>query len=58
MELKDKEFLEWLRDRLHYQHNEKLNVDYMMKLQAIIDNTEESKVTPNIVGTNWTGFEN
>tara|TARA_R110002012_G_scaffold318949_2_gene538241 strand:+ start:88 stop:261 length:174 start_codon:yes stop_codon:yes gene_type:complete len=55
--MKDKEFLEWLRDRLHFQHGEKLNVDYMLKLQAIIDNTEEDEITPNTVGTNWMGFE-
>ena len=55
--MKDKEFLEWLRDRLHYQHNEKFNVDYMLKLQAIIDGTEKDKITPNTVKTNWMGFE-
>ena len=55
--MKDKEFLEWLRDRLHFHYGENLNVDYMLKLQAIIDGTDEDQLTPNVVSTDWAGFE-
>jgi hypothetical protein len=54
--MNDKEFLMWLRDRLHFQYNEKLNVDYMLKLQAIINDTPENKLTPNMTHTSVMGF--
>jgi hypothetical protein len=49
--MKDKIFLGWLRDRLHYIHKEPLNVDYMIKLQSIIDGTDTDRVTPAITRT-------
>ena len=55
--MSEKKFLEWLKDRLHYQHGENLNVDYMLKLQAIIDTTPEDKLTPNIMNSDWMGFQ-
>ena len=30
----DKEFLEWIRDRLRYVHGENINFDYMHKPQC------------------------
>jgi hypothetical protein len=47
--MKDKEFLEWLRDRLIYIHRENQHVDYMGKLQSIIDATNPEQVTPNML---------
>ena len=46
--MKDKEFLEWIRDRLVRYYGEERNVDYMLKLQSIINATDEDKSTPNI----------
>ena len=34
----DKEHLIFLRDRLHFCYDEPLNIDYMVRLQKIIDN--------------------
>ena len=34
---KDEEFLQWIYDRLRYIHHEPAKVDYMKRLQAIID---------------------
>ena len=48
--MKDKEFLEWIKDRLHYQYGENVNVCHMLKLQAIIGATPADKITPNIRG--------
>ena len=33
----DKEFLEWLRDRLVYVYNESPNVDFVWRLNEIIE---------------------
>ncbi len=33
----DKEFLQWIHDRLKFRHGENPNVDYMLKLQMVID---------------------
>ena len=41
--MKDKKFLEWLRDRLMYTYKENKSLDYMHKLQGIIDNYPEDK---------------
>lgn len=41
----DKEFLQWLYDRLHHIHGESVNVDYMHKLKSIIEATDPDKVT-------------
>ena len=46
--MNDKEFLQWIKHRLHYVHKENNSVDYMLKLQSIIDDTSEEKFTPNI----------
>ena len=34
--MKDTEFLQFIHDRLQYQHNENPNYDYMHKLRAVI----------------------
>ena len=36
----DKEHLQWMLNRLAEVHGENRNVDYMMRMQKIIDNTE------------------
>lgn len=46
--MKDKEFLQWIYNRLNQLHDENVNVDYMLKLKAIIKATDENKITPNI----------
>ena len=38
----DKEFLIWLRDRLHHRYDEPLDIDFMRRLQRIIDKTGKS----------------
>ena len=43
----DKDFLQWLHDRLVIQHGEDPRFDYMYKLRAIINKTSEGKETPN-----------
>lgn len=43
----DKEFLQWLYERLIYIHKENSAYDYMWKLRAIINATPLDKVTPN-----------
>ena len=49
---RDKAFLMFIHDRLHYEHGEKETYDYMHKLRAIIRNTPEDKETPNIMSCN------
>jgi len=36
----DKDHLQWMLNRLAEVHGENKNVDYMMRMQRIIDNTE------------------
>jgi len=43
----DKQFLQWIHDRLRYEHGENIYMDYMHKLRAIIEATQDSQVTPN-----------
>ncbi len=43
--MKDKDFLKWLHERLHHKYGEDLNLDYMIKIQAIIDNTPDDQIT-------------
>jgi hypothetical protein len=45
--MRDKEFLEWIRNRLVLVHHENGDMDYMHKLQSIIDVTPPDKETPN-----------
>ena len=43
----DKHFLQWIYDRLQYEHGENIRLDYMHKLKAIIkeyDGTKDTKV--------------
>jgi hypothetical protein len=49
--MSDKEFLQWIHDRLHYQHKENVNIDYMHKLRAIIKGVPDDKRTPNVCST-------
>lgn len=44
--MKDKEFLQWIHDRLENVHGEHLLNDYMWKLRAIIASTDENKISP------------
>ena len=37
----DKELLIFLRDRLHHCYDEPLNIDYMKRLQEIINKQED-----------------
>jgi len=47
--MNDKEFLLWIHQRLSQVHGENKNADYMWKLRAIIANTPDDKVTPNLM---------
>ncbi len=47
-EMKDKEFLQWIHDRLQQVHDENENVDYMHKLRAVIEATDPDQLTPNV----------
>ena len=46
--MRDKDFLQWIHDRLEHQHGENPNYDYMSKLRAIIRATDPERETPNI----------
>ncbi len=46
--VKDKDFLEWIYDRLKYQYDESIHIDYMRKLKCIIEAYDKDKITPNI----------
>lgn len=46
--MNDKEFLQWIHDRLEHVHKENPLVDYMWKLRAIIKATPKEQVTPNV----------
>jgi len=45
--MNDKQFLQWIYDRLKYEHGEDYRVDYMGKLRNIIAATPEDQLTPN-----------
>lgn len=47
--MKDKEFLQWIHTRLVAVHGENPIIDYMHKLQSIINDYDEDKITPNII---------
>ena len=47
--MNDKEFLLWIHQRLNQVHGENKNADYMWKLRAIIANTPENQITPNVM---------
>lgn len=47
--MKDKEFLKWLADRLIFVCCENSNVDFVMKLKAIVAATPAGQVMPNIL---------
>lgn len=51
--MKDKEFLNWIYERLVHVHGEPENVDYMNKLRCIIKMTDPEQVTRNIVTEPW-----
>jgi len=46
--MNDKEFLQWIHDRLEFHYGDKHNYDFMYKLRAIIRDYPEDKVTSNI----------
>ena len=43
--IQDKEFLQWIHDRLHYVYKEPYNMDFMHKLRAIIETIPEGRDT-------------
>jgi acetylornithine deacetylase/succinyl-diaminopimelate desuccinylase-like protein len=45
----DREFLQWIHDRLNQVHGENEFVDYMHKLRAIINATDPDQLTPNVL---------
>jgi len=45
--MNDKQFLQWIYDRLKYVHGEDYRVDYMSKLRSIIAATQEDQLTLN-----------
>ncbi len=47
--MSDKEFLLWLASRIHEVYGENKNVDFLHKLRAIANNTEDRKCTPNVI---------
>jgi hypothetical protein len=50
--MRDKDFLQWILDRLVHVHNENPHVDYILKLQAIVDITPEEQYTSFITRGN------
>ena len=47
--MNDKEFLQWMHNRLVEVHRVNENFDYMHKLRAIIARTPEDQRSPNVV---------
>jgi len=47
--MNDKQFLQWIYDRLKHVHGEDYHVDYMGKLRSIIAATPEDQLTPNAI---------
>jgi hypothetical protein len=43
--MKDKEFLQWIYERMEYVHHENPLKDYMHKLKAIVDDYPPEKDT-------------
>ncbi len=50
--MKDKEFLEWLYDRLRMYHEVDERLEYMRKFRRVIENTDETKTTPDFHESN------
>jgi hypothetical protein len=46
--VKDKLFLQWIRDRLIFVHHECKDMDYMHKLESVIEKIPDSQESPNI----------
>ena len=46
--MKDREFLNWVHDRMINVYGENRNIDFLHKLRAIIRNYPQDKETPNI----------
>ena len=44
----DREFLQWVHDRMVFRYGENPAVDYMHKLRAVIAATSPDKSTPNV----------
>ena len=51
--MKDKEFLQWIYNRLVYVHNENELFDYMHKLKAIIEVMPGDQETPKVIDTHY-----
>lgn len=45
--MSDKQHLQWIHDRMIYQHGEVPNADFMLKLEAIINGMPEEQNTPS-----------
>jgi hypothetical protein len=48
--MSDKEFLQWVYNRLVHLHKENPRLDYMLRLWAIIEATSQNQETPMIGG--------
>ena len=46
--MKDKEFLQWMLDRLAQVHDENRDIDYMLRLKCIIESYDKDKITHNL----------
>ena len=46
----DKDFLQWIHDRLEHVHGENPRLDYMEKLRCVIESTNPETITPNMSG--------
>jgi hypothetical protein len=47
--MKDKEFLQWLSQRLIHVYGESEDVDFVTKLQAIAHSLHHDRCTPNVI---------
>lgn len=56
----DRQFLEWIHDRLEHVHGENPSVDYMVKLRAITDGAACSTGSGNrdrvVIVESWSGI--
>lgn len=55
--MNDKDFLQWIHGRLKNVHGENENIDYMLKLQSIINGMNDDVFTPNTAETSQVGVE-
>lgn len=51
--MKDKEFLQFIFERLKNVHGENETLDYMRKLKAIVESTDCNRSTPSQIGISY-----